>query len=195
MEYINEHSTTLLSRYQVGTSGKTPHKRLMGKQRKVPVIEFGEQVLAKPTRQKQTQRKVSLKSGWVAATFVGITRNSNEHVEIVPAGGPAIRVRKVKRRLVDDRSFDAIKAVKSTVRHPNPKNQDQSELKPERLTQSIDLGECEGQKLKETKSEEKAPQVRNFRITKAITGQVRRHHTRMYWMRCSPCWILQKTSR
>ena len=169
MEHISEHSTTLLSRCQVGTSGKTPHKRLMDKQCKVLVIEFGEQILAKPTRQKQTQRKVSLKSGWVEATFEGITRNSNEHEDILPAGGPAIRVRKVKRRPVDDRSFDAIKVINSTVRHPNPKNQDQSELKPERLTQGTDLGESEGQKLKETKCEEKAPLVRDFRTTKAIT--------------------------
>ena len=169
MENNSEHSTTLLSRYQLGTGGKTPHKRLMGKQCKFPVIEFGEQVLAKPTRQKQTQRKVSLKSGWVEATFVGITSNSNEHVVVLPAGGPAIRVRKVKRRLVDDRSLNAIEAVKSTVRHPNPKNQDQSELKPERLAQGIDLGESEGQKFMETKSAEKAPQVCEVRITKAIT--------------------------
>ena len=166
MEYISEHSTTLLTRYQVGTDGKTPYKRLMGKQCKVPVIEFGEQVLAKPMSQKQTQRKVSLKSRWIEATSVGITRNSNGHVVVLPAGGPAISVRTVKRRLVDNRwSFDAIKDVKSTVRHPNPKNQDQSEPKPERLTQGIDLGESEGQNLKETKSEEKAPQVREFRIT------------------------------
>ena len=96
MEHISEHSTTLLSRYQVGTGGKTQHKRLTDKQCKVPVIEFGEQILAIPTRQKQTQQKVSLKSGWVEATFVGITRNSNEHVDIRPAG---------KRRPVDDRSF------------------------------------------------------------------------------------------
>ena len=32
MEYISEHSTTLLSRYQVGIDGKTPYKRFMGKQ-------------------------------------------------------------------------------------------------------------------------------------------------------------------
>ena len=178
-EYISEHSTTLLSRYQLGTDGKTPYKRLLGNPCRVPVIEFGEQVLAKPMRQKQTQRKVWLKSRWVEATFVGITRNSNEHVVVLLAGGPAIRVWTVKRRLVDDKwSFDAIKAIKSTVRHPNTKNQDQSEPNPERLIQDSDLGESEGQKLKETKSKEKAPQVREFRITKAILDRAR-HHTKL----------------
>ena len=52
--YMSEHAATLLSRYQVGTDDKTPYKTIIGKSCKQPVVEFGEQVLAKPMRKKQT---------------------------------------------------------------------------------------------------------------------------------------------
>ena len=95
--YVSVNFATTLSRKQVGTDEHAPYKRLVGKHCQALVIEFGEPLFEKQVIQKQNRRKASLIS-WIEATC-GMTWHSNEHAE----DGPAIRVRTVKRRPVDDK--------------------------------------------------------------------------------------------
>ena len=97
MEWIGEHACVLLDRCQVGHDGKVPYQRRMGKISEKPIIELGEQVMAKPLRAKKTNKKLSLKQRWVEATWVGIDRKTNEHLVVLDDGGPAIRVSTVTR--------------------------------------------------------------------------------------------------
>ena len=57
MDWLVEHSCTTINRAQVGHDGKTPHRRLFRKEAAQPLMEFGEQILAKPLRGKKTNRK------------------------------------------------------------------------------------------------------------------------------------------
>ena len=80
MEWVVEHSCTTINRGQVGHDGKVPYRRLMGKEPIQPLVEFGEQVIAKPLRQKKTSKKISLATRWLYGTWVGITDRSNENL-------------------------------------------------------------------------------------------------------------------
>ena len=88
----------MLDRCQVGHDGKVPCQRRMGKISEKPMMELGEQVLAKPMRARKTNKKLSLRQRWVDATWVGIDRKTNEHVVVLDDGGAAIRVRTVTRK-------------------------------------------------------------------------------------------------
>ena len=135
MEWMTEHSRTTINRAQVGHDGKTPYRRLMGKEASQPLVEFGEQVLAKPLRQKKTSKKISLATRWLHGTWVGITNRSNENLVVLPDGGPAIRVRTIVRRPVSERwDHQAIAAIKATPSQPNPKDKGQRTVEPESST-------------------------------------------------------------
>ena len=59
MHWIVDHAGVVISKCQVGHDGKTPHRRLMGKDSEQRFVEMGEQVLAKPKRNPRTTRKLS----------------------------------------------------------------------------------------------------------------------------------------
>ena len=114
LQWMIEHACTVINHFQVGHDGRTPYKRLMGKDSRQKFIEIGEQVLAKPKRNPTSNRKQALKSRWVHGTWVGITSRSNEHLVVLAQGGPAIRVRTVKRKPIADRwNFDEIQAIRA----------------------------------------------------------------------------------
>ena len=81
------HAGYLLSRYLVGTDGRTPVGRLRGKETKQAIVEFGEQVWARPQRTKNWQKKADLAARWVEATWVGIFPKTGEHLVILAEGG------------------------------------------------------------------------------------------------------------
>ena len=87
MEWITELAGELINRGQVGADGRTPYFRLYGRHSSKAVVEFGEQVMAKPLRGRRSQKKVSLKDRWVFATWVGVDTRTNEHVVVLGAGG------------------------------------------------------------------------------------------------------------
>ena len=173
MQWASEHAPFLISRYQLGHDGKTAYRRLMGKDAKNKIVEFGEQVLAKPMRSKRMKRKVALRSKWVAATWVGATRNSNEHIVVLAEGGPAIRVRTVKRRPMPDRwNVERLNEVRATPRCPNPKNEEQKIPLPERETAGVEVHVEEKPEVPETQVEEcKDTERREFRITKQLISK------------------------
>ena len=165
MEWIGEHACVLLDRYQVGHDGKVPYQRRMGKVSEKPMIEMGEQVLAKPMRARKTNKKLSLRQRWVDATWVGVDRKTNEHLVVLDDGGPAIRVRTVNRKPMTVRwNADKVKKVRARPRNPNPKDEDQQETLPERLTRGMEIGE-NGDKIEPVGKKPEAVKGRDFRIT------------------------------
>ena len=81
--WANDHAALILSRYKLSSDGKTPYRRMMGKDCRAPVVEFGERALAKPMRSPKSQRKMSLRSRWIDCVWVGSTRNSKEHLVVL----------------------------------------------------------------------------------------------------------------
>ena len=82
----------LLNRCQVGRDGRTAYYRLQSKDSQKPIVEFREQVMAKPLRGKRSTRKMFLQDRCAFATWVGIDVRTNEHVVVLGDGGAAIRV-------------------------------------------------------------------------------------------------------
>ena len=79
MEWIIEYVAVIISRHKVGKDGKTPYRRLMGRESRAGIVEFGEQVLGLPRRSPESRRKRALKSKWVLGTWVGIVGRTNEN--------------------------------------------------------------------------------------------------------------------
>jgi hypothetical protein len=73
IQWLAEHASFTLNRGLIGHDGKSPYARLMGKHSSKAILEFGEQILAKPLRTPQTRRKLSLRSKWVFGTWVGMS--------------------------------------------------------------------------------------------------------------------------
>ena len=85
------------------------------------MMEFGEQVWAKPLRTQTWGKREPLKSTWNAATWVGVSAWTAEHLVILPNGGPLLTVRTVKRRPVEERwCAEAIAEIGDTPRKPEP---------------------------------------------------------------------------
>ena len=140
MEWITELAGEVLSRGQVGKDGRTTYSRLYGRNSANAVLEIGEQVTTKLLRGRKSQSKLSLKEGWVFATWVGRDPKTNEHVVVIGEGGAAIRVRTVLGRPASDKwNVDAVKAMQASLRVPNPHNLRQVAVKPERLTKKIEF--------------------------------------------------------
>ena len=168
MEWISEHAPELLNRGQVGADGRTPYYRLYGKHSNKGLLEFGEQVMAKPLRQKKTTKKLALKDRWVHATWVGVDHKTNEHVVVLRDGGAAIRVRTVLRRPKSDRwDAKALGDVKARPKMPNPKDEEQAEALPERLTKRVELG-VQGEDIDMPRDKPKDIQIRDFKISKKL---------------------------
>ena len=83
-------------------------------------------------------------------------------------GGAAIRVRTVMRRPMKDRwNADEVKNITPTPRQPNPKDVEQDEAMPERLSRGPEVGE-DGSALHDAATRDRSTEVRNFRITKRL---------------------------
>ena len=82
-----EHACYLINRCLRGSDGKVPVGRLRGYESSRPIIEFGEQVWAKPMRTNAWVRKAPLESKWAAGTWVGINPKTGEHLVILSEGG------------------------------------------------------------------------------------------------------------
>ena len=169
LQWMIQHSSWTLNIGLVGHDGKVPRQRLLGKTSQKPILEFGEQVLAKPLRAKKTTKKLSLRTKWVNATWLGMSEKTGEHIVAVENGGAAIRVRTVKRKPKEDRwSEEALNKIQATPRRPNPKDERQEEPLPERLTTGANPAGGDGSRLPEVEIEEQEVESRNFKITKQL---------------------------
>ena len=171
LEWMSEHAAMTLNRALVGHDGKTPIWRLMGKPSSKALLEFGEQVLAKPLRAPKTCNELSLRSKWVFGTWLGVASRTNEHLVALADGGAVVRVRTVKKRPEDDRwSGDQIRKIIASPRAPNPGDKDQESAQPPRLTRAADPGGGCGMDLPDAVQDELQYRLvyRNFKITKQL---------------------------
>ena len=183
VEWMIPHAADVINRFLVGSDCKTAYYRIHHRWFKAAVFEFGEQVWAKPVKQTnwnkatETKRKLSLRSNWIAGTWVGFNSRSNEHVIVLPGGGPAMRVRTVRARPSSERwSAKAIEEIVATPQRPNPHNAKQRFIEAERNTAGAQFEEKPKRERVEVKPERKAaePQeeqgakdIRDVRITDA----------------------------
>ena len=91
IEWIVEHAATAINKHKVGKDGETPTRRLMGREAARGIAEFGEQVIAKPRRNPQSNRKRALHSRWVHGTWVGTVAKTGEHIVVLQKGGAAYK--------------------------------------------------------------------------------------------------------
>ncbi len=135
MEWMIPHAGFIITRFQVGHDGKTPWERLVGKPWSRPIIEFGEQVLGKMARARQSRRpggpKRKMMARWVEGTWVGQVPRTGEHI-LITKGDRAVRVRTAKRVPEDERwRADVIRSITATPRTPT-RNGEDSEIKAPR---------------------------------------------------------------
>ena len=72
---------------------------------------------------------------------MGYNDRSNEQIVVLKEGGPAIKVRTVRRKAEGERwSATAIKDVVATADTPNPKDDSQKDPRGERNTRGLDYG-------------------------------------------------------
>ena len=172
MQWIVEYAGVTLTWFQVGHDGRTAHRRLKGKDSSQPVVEFGEQILDKPMRSPQSNRKRSLMSKWVHGTWLGVTRDTGENLVALEGGGAVIRVRTIQRKPEVNRwSEKALKEIQATPREPNPRDLSQKAANSERDTEGAKVVvevKGDGSELADTKEERKTCKPKSFRITKEI---------------------------
>ena len=170
MQWMIELAPVLINRCLVGKDGRTPYRRLMGKDSAKGIVELGERVLAKIARGRQSGRKQSLKTRWEDAVWVGIAKRSNEHIVVLEGGGPAMRCRTIKRRPQDCRwEANKVSEMKATPRHPNPKDEQDGDIKA-KLDVKVEVKEIvpELRLPKPETAEPREAKRRNFRITKKL---------------------------
>ena len=123
LQWMVEHAAWTINVASVGHDGKTPRQRLYGKASTKAILEFGEQVLAKPLRAGKTSKKLSLRTRWVHATWLGMAGKTNEHIVAIEHGGAAIKVRTVKRKPMEERwSAETLTKLVATPRMGGKKN-------------------------------------------------------------------------
>ena len=91
IDLLNEHAAYTICRGLKGSDGRTPFMRLKGHDTSRPMIEYGEQVLAKPMRTKAWSKRSALEPRWVEGTWVGINARTGEHLVVLTGGETLLR--------------------------------------------------------------------------------------------------------
>ena len=122
--WMTPQAADTINRFLDGDDGRTAYSRVRHRNFHGKVYEFGEQVLAKSKRSnKKVKKKGALEPTFHDATWVGYNDRSNEHIEVLMEGGPAIKVRTVRPNAEGERwSAIAIKDIVTTPDMPNPKD-------------------------------------------------------------------------
>ena len=76
------HAGTLISRYQVGSDGRTAHERLRGRPYDRAIAEFGEKVLYSVPG---TSGR-GFRDRWKVGVYLGARESSNDHLMGTPEG-------------------------------------------------------------------------------------------------------------
>ena len=119
-----EHAPTLINRFQLGRDGRTPFRKLRGKDNDARVCEFGEQVLAKIVKRRGKHRlKNQMEAQFFQGTWVGIHMRTNEHIVVRASDGKALRARTVRcNKQGEQWSKEAVMNIKATPMNPDPAN-------------------------------------------------------------------------
>ena len=97
VEYIGE----MYNNTHIGPDGKTPYKRIKGRESTKQLIPFGEKVLYK--REKPTSKKNKLEEKFKEGIWAGVLGTSKEHI-ILTESGP--KIARTIRRMEDDEKYD-----------------------------------------------------------------------------------------
>ena len=180
LEWMIPHAAQTINRFQIGEDGRTAHYRLHLKNFGGKTFEFGEQILAEPKRKSRQVRQKTLDAKFREATWVGYSGRTAEHMVILPAGGPAIKVRTAKSRPSSERwNAKTIKCVIATPDAPNPKDPNHMDPWSERETLGLDFGAKGGQDLPKQRVQPEEEMTRDFRITERLLPHRVRVHGRM----------------
>ena len=116
-------------------------------------------------RGKTSKRKQALQTRWKEAIWVGVAKQSNEHIVVLVEEGQAIRCRTIKRKPLEVRwDGEAIRKIKATPRKPNPKDAADRSFRDD-VRQQVERPEPVSRP--EVREEEEVNR-RNFRITRRI---------------------------
>ncbi len=125
VQWMLEHATFLLNKFNVGEDGMTPHERTIGRKWRRPVVEFGEVVLAKMAlrklqkgKKKKQKRKLALRC--VEGIWVGQVARTGENI-VIKESGDAVRCRTIRRVPIEHRwKAERVLLVRATPRLPAP---------------------------------------------------------------------------
>ena len=93
IKWLVEHSAWMISHYRMGRDGRTAAQRINGRTPTQELYEFGEVVMAKPTRAKNREpAETSLDARWQRGVWLGVHDRTNERLVALQDGGPALRV-------------------------------------------------------------------------------------------------------
>ena len=133
MEWIAILACYVMNEYLEGRDGKTARERLVGRRNQLPLCEIGECVYAKVKRQVRKKNMDRNRSIWrlkiVESMWLGVDDTTGEHIVALPDGGPAVRVRTVKRMPMLSRfETSVLSQLKATPRFPNPQDRSNSTI-------------------------------------------------------------------
>ncbi len=97
MTWIVRHAAAMITRFQVGTDGKTPYERMKGKRTKRPLAAIGEKILY----MKKDGKGMNMRFDY--GFFLGVSEKSDELYVATEAG--VLKTRTV-RRLTDEKKWD-----------------------------------------------------------------------------------------
>ena len=169
-----------LSRYQVGTDGRTGYEWLRDRRCDMAIGEFGEAVMYKELRPAETERNKA-EIGWKTGVYLGSMVRSNESVIGTVQG--VIKAFAVKRRPMRDRwNHQAVTEMPGALIRPNPTGPGH-----EHITISIE-GRAEREEAKKDEAEDaesKDNHTRRTIITRGIFETVG------YTEHCEGCRYMQ----
>ena len=125
VQWMLEHATFLLNKFNVGEDGMTPHERTIGRKWRRPVVEFGEVVLAKMAlrklqKGKKKKQKRKLAPRCVEGIWVGQVARTGENI-VIKESGDAVRCRTIRRVPIEHRwKAERVLLVRATPRLPSP---------------------------------------------------------------------------
>jgi len=117
MAWLIRHAGWLITRFSMGTSGRTPYEQLRGRGYRGELVEIGERVYAK----KPGDQPNKLDSRWEAGIWVGKTETSEEHLVSTQHSG-VLRMRVIRRRIPAERwNLVELKALRGAPWDLKPK--------------------------------------------------------------------------
>lgn len=109
-KWLVEHAATVLNRYRVNDSGKTPYEEVHGQRSTQRIVEIGEQVFFNVPK----RLRAKLSRRWRLGIYLGLVNASNEH-HVANSSGNVVKARSVVRVVPASRwSAEAVLEVKGT---------------------------------------------------------------------------------
>lgn len=121
LQWMIRWAAMCITRYSVGTDGKTPYERITGRKCKATVIPLGESIWYKELRTDQKRRR-TLMSEWHEGIWLGQARNSTE--SIVGHKDGVVGAWAIRRKINEEKwSKEKIDEVRGNPAQPNPEKQ------------------------------------------------------------------------